>query len=54
MQTFDQWWYEIGSGITREWDHDDEEHAEKVAREAWNASKRQEERLTSGSSEPQK
>ena len=37
MQTFDQWWDRIGSGITPEPGANMEQHARAVASAAWNA-----------------
>lgn len=33
--TFNQWWRNVGSGITPEEGHDMEEHAKRIARIAW-------------------
>jgi hypothetical protein len=35
MSAFFKWWYETGSGIIPLPNHDHEEHAERVARVAW-------------------
>jgi hypothetical protein len=35
MDDFDKWWHETGSGISPLSFHDHEEHAERVARAAW-------------------
>ena len=35
MSAFYEWWYETGSGIAPLPNHDHEEHAERVARVAW-------------------
>ena len=35
---FDEWWANIGSGITPKRGDDMEEHAHRIAREAWLAS----------------
>lgn len=34
---FEQWWYNIGSGITPRPEEDQETHARRVAKAAWDA-----------------
>jgi len=37
MSDFKSWWHETGSGIVALPNHDQEEHAERVAQRAWEA-----------------
>jgi hypothetical protein len=37
--TFDNWWHDIGSGLTPDKNHDMYEHTRRVSRLAWSGAK---------------